>query len=66
MKTKEIKHRPVTWEKLTGIEVLDPDGWRKDNKSYYLPITEQEWNERVMWSTIGDIQVLIKRNKLQH
>lgn len=48
---KEVRHRPATWMKITGITVLDPDGWRCDNKSMYLPLTEEEWNWRQAKST---------------
>lgn len=48
---KPIKHRPATWMKMTGIYVLDPDGWRGDNKSMNAPLTEEEWKWRQSKST---------------
>lgn len=48
---KEKRHRPATWMKMTGIIVLDPDGWRCDNKSIYDPLTEEEWTKRRTRST---------------
>jgi hypothetical protein len=48
---KEIRHRPTTWMKMTGIIVLDPDGWRCDNKNMNTPLTEEEWKWRQQKST---------------
>jgi hypothetical protein len=48
---KSIRHRPATWMKMTGIFVLDPDGWRVDNKSFNAPLTEEEWTKRQQRST---------------
>jgi hypothetical protein len=49
---KEVRHRPATWMKITGIIVLDPDGWRGQyDKSMYIPITENEWTWRQQRST---------------
>lgn len=35
-----------------AIEVLDPDGWRGLNQSWYDSITEQDFLERLMRSTL--------------
>jgi hypothetical protein len=51
MKNKVVKHRPSTWEKITGIKIWDPDGWRKDGQSWYKPIDLDEWKVRQMQST---------------
>ena len=48
----EIKHPPIYWEKMDNIVVLDPDGWRYDEKSWYEPITRNEWIRRKNMSTI--------------
>jgi len=48
---RNVKHRPATWEKLTGIQIHDPDGWRTDGQSFYTPITRDEWNQRQALST---------------
>jgi hypothetical protein len=49
---KEIRHTPYTWMKMTGILVLDPDGWRGQyDKNMNVPITEEEWNWRHARST---------------
>jgi len=48
--TPPIRRRPDEWEKLTGIKVLDRDGWR--DGSWNKPITEEEWNERQRQSTV--------------
>ena len=60
MNPKPIKHRPETWQKLTGITVLDPDGWRRDNKSWNTPLTEKQWNERMCISTVDNVQLAAK------
>ncbi len=46
------KKIPTEWEKITGIRILDPDGWRQDNKDWWEPIDEEEWEKRMMQSTI--------------
>jgi hypothetical protein len=47
-----IRKRPVTWAKLRGIIIYDPDGWRSDKQSFYKPVTEDEFNRRMMLCTI--------------
>jgi hypothetical protein len=44
---------PYEWELVTGIQVLDPDGWRVDGKSWLEPVSLAEFSRRVMTSTIG-------------
>lgn len=51
MKKKQIKHRPETWEKISKIIILDPDGWRSDGQSFNKPIDVDEWNRRKDEST---------------
>jgi hypothetical protein len=46
---------PDTWNERRGIRVKDPDGWRNDAKSYYEPITEKEWEERITRSTVEQV-----------
>ena len=58
---KVIKHKPSTWEKLRGIQILDPDGWRKDGKSFNAPLTEEEWNERMVYSTVSNVHIAAKQ-----
>lgn len=43
---------PTEWEKFTGITIMDPDGWRRDNKPWDDPISQREWEMRMMDSTI--------------
>ena len=50
MKSKQIKHRPATWEKITGIKIIDSDGWR-DGTSWNKPIDYDEWCLRQIQST---------------
>ena len=50
---KPVKHRPATWERLTGIRIIDPDGWRGPNgEKWETPITKEEWNRRMAVSTV--------------
>ena len=46
------KFAPRTWGIIQGIEILDPDGWRKDGQSFDTPITRAEWEDRKAISTI--------------
>lgn len=39
------------WCSITGIRILDPDGWREDNLPWDAPITEGEFIRRAMVST---------------
>lgn len=51
---RPVKHRPSTWERLTGIRIIDPDGWRGPHgKKWGAPITEEEWSQRMMVSTVA-------------
>ena len=52
-----IKLSPTEWQAKTGITIMDPDGWRIDNKSFDEPIDEAEWNERMFSSTISYIKL---------
>lgn len=49
---KILVRTPKEWEIVTGIVIMDPDGWRVDNKSFQDYIDEDEWNRRMMISTI--------------
>jgi len=50
---KLVKHRPATWERLTGIRIVDPDGWRGPSaQKWGVPITEAEWSQRMVVSTV--------------
>lgn len=44
---------PAEWERLEGIVVIDPDGWRHDGKGWGDPIRFAEWERRSMVSTVG-------------
>jgi hypothetical protein len=45
-----VRRRPSEWEQITGIKILDPDGWR-DGTRWETPLTEREWKERMQKST---------------
>ncbi len=46
----KAKRTPAEWEKLTGIKIIDPDGWRQDGKDCNELIDKQEWEKRMMQS----------------
>jgi hypothetical protein len=47
------RRRPAEWERLTGIRIMDPDGWRSpQEKDWSEPIDEDEWKVRMMRSTV--------------
>lgn len=48
----EVLHTPVVWGEKYGVQVLDPDGWREDGKSFHEPITYEEWKRRLWISTV--------------
>ena len=48
---EEVKHLPVTWCKLMKVKILDPDGWREDNKSWEAPLTRVDFLARAAKST---------------
>lgn len=47
----QIKRTPEEWQKIKNLVVLDPDGWRHDNKDFNDPLTEEEWTYRQQRST---------------
>ena len=47
-----VKRYPSEWEVIDNIKVLDPDGWRMDNRPWDVPITREEWDRRMLRSTI--------------
>lgn len=57
-KCKVVKHLPTTWCKILGIKILDPDGWREDNKSWKAPLTEAEFRVRMNKSTLVNFTTL--------
>jgi hypothetical protein len=55
---------PSTWEKETGIQIMDADGWRSAHrelkpKPYDEPITRKEFMARAAWSTIFGTGVVV-------
>lgn len=51
----ERKYTPTKWGKVTGLVVCDPDGWRRDGKSFDEPVTYDEFVERATTSTVQNI-----------
>ena len=40
------------WAEIKGVRVIDPDGWRNDDKTMADEITKKEFNQRLLYSTI--------------
>jgi hypothetical protein len=53
MNANDIKLTPSQWETITGITVLDPDGWDRQNLNadWAIPLTEQEFRDKADEST---------------
>lgn len=47
-----IRKSPVEWERLTGIKVRDPDGWREADKDYGDPVSLEEFSALCKTSTV--------------
>lgn len=45
---------PAEWLALTepGIQIMDPDGWRRDNTPFDTPLTLEDFQSRLAQSTI--------------
>lgn len=43
---------PEQWADEVGITILDPDGWRIDGKDFEEPITFEDFEHRLVNSTI--------------
>ncbi len=45
--------KPVEWQVEFGLVIVDADGWRgKDGKSFDEPISREEFQKRMMISTV--------------
>ena len=40
------------WAEIEGVKIIDPDGWRNDGKLLSDEITKEEFNQRLLYSTI--------------
>ena len=47
----DIKLPPRDWERITGVEVHDDDGWRNPAQDYEVPVTREEFLHRCSEST---------------
>lgn len=61
----DTRKRPTRWEEITGIQVLDEDGWRsnyeRDNlkpKPWKKQITFTEFVKRAGHSTVSDLTIV--------
>lgn len=48
----KVLRTPDDWAAIEDMHVLDPDGWRRDGKDWFEPITHEDFLARVMQSTI--------------
>jgi len=62
----DIKRTPAEWEQVTGIRILDPDGWDRKNfeVDWAIPLTEKEFIAKAFTSTIIDRSGYFARNGL--
>ena len=47
------KKTPKEWCKVYKTQIIDLDGWRVDSVPFDKPITEKEFKERLLTSTIA-------------
>lgn len=56
------EHTPAEWSEWTGIQIMDPDGWRLGSKlgpqGLHIPITHDEFQQRAGESTTGPRQTV--------
>lgn len=51
-----IKFTPDEWCKLTGVDILDPDGWdRKGSYDWNLPISFRDFYDKTLMSTTSNL-----------
>jgi len=61
--TKLIKTTAYVWANKFGITIMDPDGWRRDNKDMGTCIDVKEFVDRMEYSTI-QTNDMVKFNKM--
>ena len=50
---KKLALPPADWCAILGIRMVDPDGWRRDEKPYGEPVGLDEFVRRCWPSTLG-------------
>ena len=65
-RNSEVK-TPEEWQDELDVIILDPDGWREDDTPWTKPITREEFETRLVNSTIdisrSSLEKLIKEGK---
>ncbi|MFG3715831.1 hypothetical protein [Micromonospora sp. NPDC047730] len=51
--TRPDLRTPDEWSEVTGLVVLDPDGWRADGRPWSAPLTRADFLKRAMRSTLA-------------
>jgi len=47
----DIKHPPEHWERITGVKIIDADGWVGNMLTWETPITRDDFLMRAASST---------------
>ncbi len=48
----DVKKLPSEWAADIGVDIRDPDGWRRDNKNWFQTLSYDDFCERMAMSTI--------------
>lgn len=49
--TKHTKRTPVEWKNIDNVLIVNPDGWRNEDRDWNEPITRKEWERLSKQST---------------
>lgn len=47
----DIKHPPEDWQRVTGVRIIDPDGWTTNMLDWGAPLTRDDFLSRAACST---------------
>ena len=52
-----LKRTPAEWERITGVTIIDPDGWKYRHgqlvpKLYHKKISRREFHRRASYSAV--------------
>lgn len=46
------KKKPTEWCHILDVRVMDPDGWNAAGRTWFEPVTQEEFEEMLKTSTI--------------